>query len=303
MDTTIELLLEQLCDHVAAKPVLAGSNLPQLALPSLRLTTQKAALDCLSLGESRIGGLPDVPPGFDWPRWATSKPRDDKFGQLWCPGAPAPLGFIAQIDLSAVPRLDDSLPNSGWLYFFYDRYCEPWGFDPTDRGCCRVLYAGCARSALERARPPSDADLEHVAQPCRVKAWAELSLPDDLQGIEYGGTVYEAYRELCEELTNAGGETHHHLLGYPQVVQSPMELECQLASNGVYCGDGEGYRSTQAKVLAKGAREWHLLLQIDTDEEGPGWMWGDMGRIYYWIKRKDLASLQFQNVWLIFQCF
>ena len=43
-------------------------------------------------------------------------------------------------------------------------------------------------------------------------------------------------------------------------------------------------------------------MQIDTNEEGPGWMWGDVGRIYFWIKQKDLASLRFQDAWLIFQC-
>src|SRR5262249_36533721 len=159
----------------------------------------------------------------------------------------------------------------GWLYFFYDRYCEPWGFDPADRGCCRILYADCDRSVLERAQPPSDSDSEHVAHPCRVEAWAELTLPDDLPNIEYGSPIYEAYGELRKELTKASGSTHHHLLRYPQLIQNPMELECQLASNGVYCGNAEGYQSAQAKALADGASEWQLLLQIDTDEERPGW--------------------------------
>ena len=81
-----------------------------------------------------------------------------------------------------------------------------------------------------------------------------------------------------------------------------MELECQLASNGVYCGNSEGYQSRQAKVLEQGAADWRLLLQIDTDEEGPGWMWGDVGRLYFWLTRQDLTSLRFDNVWLIFQC-
>ena len=135
-----------------------------------------------------------------------------------------------------------------------------------------------------------------------MEASAQLTLPDDLEDIEYGAPIYEAYRELCEELTRNGGLTHHHLLGYPQLVQNPMELECQLASNGVYCGNSEGYQSAQAKSLADGASDWQLLLQIDTDEEGPSWMWGDVGRIYFWIKRDDLASLRFQDVWLVFQC-
>jgi uncharacterized protein YwqG len=135
-----------------------------------------------------------------------------------------------------------------------------------------------------------------------VEASPELTLPDDLPEVKYGTDAYEAYRRLCEELTEGGGSTHHRVLGHPQLIQNPMELECQLASNGVYCGNSEGYQSDQAKVLEQGAADWRLLLQIDTDEEGPGWMWGDVGRLYFWLRSQDLTSLRFDNVWLIFQC-
>jgi uncharacterized protein YwqG len=256
----------------------------------------------IELGESRIGGIPDLPPSLEWPRWIPRAPTYDRYGRDWNPSGPAALGFIAQIDLSSIPNVDGVLPTNGWLYFFYDRYCEPWGFDPADRGCCRAVYAECDRSSLTRTQPPSDADPEHMAEPCLVEAWAELTLPDDLPGIEYGTAAYEAYRELCDELAKPGGFTQHRLLGHPQLVQNPMELECQLASNGVYCGGVEGCQSHEAKRLQAGTADWQLLLQIDTDEDGPGWMWGDCGRIYFWIKKQDLAVRRFADVWLIFQC-
>jgi uncharacterized protein YwqG len=56
------------------------------------------------------------------------------------------------------------------------------------------------------------------------------------------------------------------------------------------------------KSPTAGAADWRLLLQIDTDEDGPGWMWGDVGRIYFWIKKHDLALRRFADVWLILQC-
>jgi uncharacterized protein YwqG len=129
-----------------------------------------------------------------------------------------------------------------------------------------------------------------------------LTLPDDLPEINYGTHAYEAYRRLCDELTQGAGSIHHRLFGYPQLIQNPMERECQLASNGVYCGSSEGYRSEQAKILEPGATDWQLLLQIDSDEKGPGWMWGDVGRIYFWVRQQDLRLLQFEDVWLVFQC-
>ena len=135
-----------------------------------------------------------------------------------------------------------------------------------------------------------------------MEAWPELTLPDDLPELTYGTPAYESYRRLCDELTKSGCLTHHRLLGHPQLIQNPMELECQLASNGIYCGGASRFQEAEAKALEPGAVDWRLLLQIDTDEDGPEWMWGDVGRIYFWIKRQDLASLRFTDAWLIFQC-
>ena len=302
MNTGIESLVNSLRSRVTADPNLERLDLLSLVRPSIRLTTQRVPCAQIELGASRIGATPDVPPGWEWPRWMPSKQRDNKFGEPWRPDKPAPLGFIAQIDLSTLPQVDDMLPSSGWLYFFYDRYCEPWGFDPVDRGCCRVAYANSKRASLSRVQPPSDADPQHMASPSLVTAWPELTLPDKLAGIEYGTPTYEAYRQLCDDLTSADMVTSHRLLGHPQLIQNPMEVECQLASNGVYCGGPEGYQGAEAKILEAGAKDWRLLLQIDTDEDGPGWMWGDVGRIYFWIKQQDLAARRFDHVWLILQC-
>jgi uncharacterized protein YwqG len=301
MTPTIEPLLTSLRDRIAKEKDLAGRDLLSLVRPSIRLGTKRVPFARIAIGESRIGGVPDVPQGFEWPRWLPTPPQDDKFGNRWRPESPAPLGFIAQIDLSAMPHVDDSLPKSGWLYFFYDRYSEPWGFDPADRGCCRVSYAECDRSSLARIEPPGDVDGEHVAHVCQVEAWPELTLPDDLADLVYDTPEYNTYFAIRDELIGSWGATHNRLLGHPQVVQNPMELECQLVTNGIYCGSSEGYEGDERKTLEAGAADWRLLLQIDTDDE-PGWMWGDVGRIYFWIRKQDLALRRFDDVWLIFQC-
>src|SRR5438552_1308806 len=103
MNSNIKPLLENLRDRIAMEPDLAEFDLPRLVRPSVRLATQRAPYALMEIGASRIGGTPDVPPGFEWPRWAPTKQRDDKFGQPWHPDGPTPLGFIAQIDLSEIP--------------------------------------------------------------------------------------------------------------------------------------------------------------------------------------------------------
>jgi uncharacterized protein YwqG len=44
-----------------------------------------------------------------------------------------------------------------------------------------------------------------------------------------------------------------------------------------------------------------LLLQIDSDD-AIGWTWGDAGRLYFWIRKQDLAARRFDRVWTILQC-
>jgi uncharacterized protein YwqG len=301
MASTIESLLTSFRDRISAEKCLAGRDLLSLVRPSIRLRAERVPFEQMAIGQSRIGGLPDIPQGIAWPRWLPMPPREDKFGNRWRPESPALLGFIAQIDLSELPHFDDSLPKSGSLYFFYDRYCEPWGYDPADRGCCRVLYANCDRSSLTRPEPPNDVEYEHVAATCKVETSPELTLPDDLPGLVYDTPEYHAYYAVRDELIGSWGGTHHRLLGHPQVVQNPMELECQLVSNGIYCGSSEGYECEESKALEAGAADWRLLLQIDSDD-APGWMWGDVGRIYFWTKQQDLRLRRFEDVWLIFQC-
>jgi Domain of unknown function (DUF1963) len=68
-----------------------------------------------------------------------------------------------------------------------------------------------------------------------------------------------------------------------------MRLECQLATNGIFCGDGTGYRDPRLEALRPGAADWRLLLQIDS-EDGVDMMWRNVGRIFNWIKHADLPD-------------
>ncbi len=81
-----------------------------------------------------------------------------------------------------------------------------------------------------------------------------------------------------------------------------MDLECQLVSNGIYLGDSKYIKDPKAKELEKGRDEWVMLLQLDSDDQTE-MMWGDVGMLYFWIKKSDLASKNFDNCWMILQCY
>ena len=91
----------------------------------------------------------------------------------------------------------------------------------------------------------------------------------------------------------------HRLLGHAEPVQSAMELECQLESHGIRFSDSD----PRVEALTPGAADWRLLLQIDTDEQGDSFGWGDGGRLYYWMRREALERRDFATAWLILQCY
>jgi uncharacterized protein YwqG len=91
-------------------------------------------------------------------------------------------------------------------------------------------------------------------------------------------------------------EPEHQLGGYPNPVQGEgMEREAQLASNGLRPGDPKAAR------IAGGEADWRLLLQLDSDDDA-GMMWGDSGKLYFWIARDALAKRDFSRVWMVLQC-
>ena len=94
----------------------------------------------------------------------------------------------------------------------------------------------------------------------------------------------------------------HQVDGFPSPIQGDeMELECQLVSNGIYCGDSSGYESAEAAALRGGASDWRLLLQVDSDDDLK-MMWGDGGVLYFWIREADARAGRFENTWVVLQC-
>lgn len=234
---------------------------------------------------SKIGGLPDVPQHFEWPIWKGK-----------------PLAFIAQIDLSTIhSTLLAGLPRTGVLYFFYDQEQSTWGFDPADRGSWRVVYWPDSRE-LTQAIPPDG--LRVVYDEKRVDPRHIHSFPS-LERLGFSlSTVTDEILDVEDRLRTQAtqDDPEHQIGGFPNPIQDDeMELECQLVSNGLYCGDSSGYQDPRRSELAKGASQWELLLQIDTDDD-TGMMWGDGGRLYFWIRASDLAAEDFSNVWMVLQC-
>ena len=93
-------------------------------LEGLCINTSPADDADLSIGASKLGGLPDLPPSIAWPRWGDNS-----------------LSFLAQINLAdIVAKMNNTdLPQSGLLSFFYVPDQSAWGFDPAQKDAWRVF--------------------------------------------------------------------------------------------------------------------------------------------------------------------
>ncbi len=97
----------------------------------------------------------------------------------------------------------------------------------------------------------------------------------------------------------------HRLLGKPEIIQNPMEKECQMVTNGIPWGTTEWFTDPEMRkrgeaLLESAPDEWRLLLQVDSDFDAD-MMWGDIGRLYFWIRDEDLKKRDFSRCWMILQ--
>lgn len=254
-----------------------------LAVPAVQVVKSEAP----SL--SHFGGSPELPATMTWPEFKGKK-----------------LDFLARLSLpeiqAALPI--DWLPSTGALLFFYAMKEQPWGFDPKDRGSCAVLLVpdlAQARSAPDDPRrDPESCPLPYYGVSFRRVNVLPSRERDSVSALKLSIAEADVYCDLVAEVF--GDQPKHQVGGLPYPVQGDaMELECQLASNGLYCGDPSGYKDPRAEALKSGAARWRLLFQFDSDDDLDV-MWGDAGTIYYWIDESAARSGNFTNPWLILQC-
>ena len=249
---------------------------------------------------------PEAFPGFRERRLAGMRQNIEEKRKELSHGR-TPLAFLGQMSLSEIHAV---APQAGWprkgvLAFFYDAE-QIWGYDPLDRGHCRVVYCPDEDGLVELEFPESlAANARFPKHSLRLQS--EWTLPQfiDQHARSLPPLDWDEYCELTAKLngdSKAGGEPIHRVGGHPQEVQGEMRLECQLVTQGLYCGDKSGYEDPRAAELKSGVADWRLLAQIDSDENSLGWMWGDLGRVYFWARQQDIEACSFTNCWAILQC-
>ncbi len=252
--------------------------------------------------KSKFGGKPAVPAGFEWP-YFEAKSYD---GEM----ANRPLSFLCQINLEEISAYDKEnlLPNTGMLLFFYEQGSMRWGFDPADKGCSHVYYFNDV-SKLDFADFPNDLKDEYKIKEYDLSFSARNSYPsfDEFDCYSDIDCDWDTYDEAVEKRGYEINSERNKLLGYADLIQGEILTECERTTRGLYCGDAESYQNTPddiKKDIKKSATDWILLFQMSSiQDEEYELMFGDLGNLYFYIRKQDLKECNFDKVWLVLQCY
>lgn len=250
----------------------------KLLRPEIRIVPSKVEEVSLKLGESKIGGCADLPAYVEWPS---------------CEGEN--LLFLTQINLEEIAHLQaaNELPKKGILYFFYKDDLAISGDSLKDKKGFKVIYIKDISNLIRRQNHIGD---EMKAQtnfrPCKLEFVEGWNLPDtSWPGVRKLLSGDDSSR-LRDFRSPPDMGKRSKLLGYANEIQEEMEglLEWLL-----------GIRSNKwADNYVKGVKNWRLLFQLDSESEAM-MMFGDTGRLFFWIKESDLKTANLEEAWMILQ--
>ena len=224
--------------------------------------------------QSKFGGLPYLPQGYDYPKAAN--------GDY--------LYLLAQINFAEVPDLED-FPDQGILQFYLaaDEDCYGLDFDnPTLQDKFRIIYF--AETDLSEGSLITDFNF---LPPIKKGEWlmpfegcCKLEFEESLSEIDLNDFNFDffdiyadEFQEICEEYYDKFCSDKHKLGGNPNFIQN----------------------DPRAKISQPD--EYVLLLQISTDGNNVIHVcWGDGGIGNFFIKRSDLLNRYFSYVLYNWDC-
>ncbi len=231
----------------------------------------------IPIGKTKIGGHPDVDDDFIWPK------SNERF-----------LTFLAQINLNEISPFDKQkvLPQSGMLYFFYD--CEEMlrSVDIKDKSFFKVIFAQSNQNLKRQEFPES---LQTNFNTCNIKIRNKWSLPS-LEEVNFSFKTKIQDKYLNYVALEDGKETY--MLGYSKNIQGDVRYECLKAQ----LVDDDDNIKLEQELLIEAQNDWILLFQLDSIDV-LNMMWGDMGMLYFMIKKQDLIKRNFSDAWVVLQCY
>jgi uncharacterized protein DUF1963 len=313
------------------RPFFEDAGLAPFASEIERLCAPALTFVAAPQGEAaaaQLGGTPLMPASLAWPKHPDYRNGVALAKRLGWRGpgidrsfrAPAPLHFVAAIDLAAVKRAGapgGKLPGEGRLLFFWDALC---GCFIDSAETCRVIFDRSPAASLAPRAVPSDlqALVEGEYIPAafpeqRLKPLGVWSMPDrfllqdigspDLRDSFEDADWEETWDSVFDDITDTGPRQlasgrevlPHRLGGWPSPEQGDPRFAAVAAAR-----DPLGGTPNDAERAACEAEmhAWTLLLQIDLNDMGGIFA---EGTLYFVMREADLKAANFERVHAIYQ--
>lgn len=238
------------------------------------------------LWQSNLGAYPYLPLNFEYP---CSKTNNE------------PLQFLAQINFSDLPRLEN-FPEKGVLQFYLNMKEEDLGRDESlDKLQLnhRVLFF---QEVSENEKLLKSRET--------LKQLSEISEDEEELWVGASALVFKEVQQyitffdyrfaplLFERNEVAENSEYDDLLQAYNDYERPYTEEFQL-EGGHRIGGYANYLHSIDNRTELGIEEYQLLMQLDTDE---GLEWCDGGIAQWYIHPRDLAQRDFSKVVFLWAC-
>ncbi len=293
-----EILNEVAIEHDNSEQIeIVKKNVNRLIKDSIECVFDYDGKVPVSLGMSKFGGRPHVYKDFKWPYTDDSEP----------------LTFFFQINCAEISKYDkDSLlPDEGILYFFYN-FKGDGSMTGGMENEYKVMYYPETHSVFPREYP------DDYRENC---IFGELALTyklrESVPNFEEFNLFFNTDKDYVDEddyfsvvkkyFPDAeNDESVTKLLGYADCTQqenlSDCELEYRLRKN--IKTNYSQFTKEQYIEFIKSSKEWVLLFQLDSIlNEDMFLTFGDGGRVYYYIMKKDLLNRDFSKCIICEQCY
>lgn len=267
-------------------------ELIKLIKPTIGIKTKSSDDKNLKVGKSKIGGKPDLPKNFEWPRANN-----------------IPMLFCAQYNLSELTKFDkeDKLPKKGFFYIFLS-LDEKWKeFNGVNQ---EFNFIFSETEDVARKEFPNDLEVIRHFKTSVIKYFEYYTLPhyenyklfDFYKNYEsFMDDIHEPINEYINEICGLNQDTYNQILGEDRSMQSSVVYDFSAKDLNLYGSESSEYQKNWDKIL-KLSKTYELLFQLDCyDSNSDLKKFGGEGKYYFGISKTDLEKKKFDDIKMTFQ--